>query len=102
MTDTTRISADHPALPGHFPGRPIVPGAVLLQCVIEAAARAAPGRPVGGVKRVKFLAMLAPEQAFTIAFDAPGASGLRFRVLFADSADGATIADGNLMFRPGD
>jgi 3-hydroxymyristoyl/3-hydroxydecanoyl-(acyl carrier protein) dehydratase len=98
MTDTLRISASHPALPGHFPGRPIVPGAVLLQCVIEAAAEANPGRAIGGVRRIKFLSMLSPEQAFSIEFDAPGASGVRFRVQSA----GAAVADGQLMFRSGD
>src|SRR4030095_8551398 len=36
---TVRIPATHPALPGHFPGRPIVPGVVLLQCVLDEAER---------------------------------------------------------------
>jgi 3-hydroxyacyl-[acyl-carrier-protein] dehydratase len=27
---TLRIAADHPAYPGHFPGMPLLPGAVLL------------------------------------------------------------------------
>jgi 3-hydroxymyristoyl/3-hydroxydecanoyl-(acyl carrier protein) dehydratase len=95
MTEAVRISASHPALPGHFPGRPIVPGAVLLQCVIEAAAQANPGRAVAGVRRIKFLSMLSPEQPFSIEFEQPGASGVRFRVQSA----GAVIADGQLMFR---
>jgi 3-hydroxyacyl-[acyl-carrier-protein] dehydratase len=64
---TCRIPADHPSLPGHFPGRPIVPGVVLLDEVV-AAISAWQGRPfVPAVfPAVKFLAPLAPEQSFTI------------------------------------
>ncbi|MGC1457290.1 MAG: hypothetical protein WA825_03320 [Steroidobacteraceae bacterium] len=31
------IGADHPALPGHFPGTPVVPGVLLLSQVLDAA-----------------------------------------------------------------
>ena len=30
------IDADHPSLPGHFPGRPLVPGVVVLEQVLRA------------------------------------------------------------------
>ena len=35
-----RIAADHPCLPGHFPGQPVVPGVVVLDRVL------APGWPL--------------------------------------------------------
>jgi 3-hydroxyacyl-[acyl-carrier-protein] dehydratase len=31
------IGAEHPALPGHFPGTPVVPGVLLLDQVLNAA-----------------------------------------------------------------
>jgi 3-hydroxymyristoyl/3-hydroxydecanoyl-(acyl carrier protein) dehydratase len=42
MTDTPlqfEIPADHPSLPGHFPGRPVVPGVVVLDRVFAAIER---------------------------------------------------------------
>jgi 3-hydroxyacyl-[acyl-carrier-protein] dehydratase len=31
------IAADHPALTGHFPGNPIVPGSIILERVLTAS-----------------------------------------------------------------
>ena len=53
------IATDHPCLPGHFPGRPLVPGVVLLDRVL-AAIEAAHG-PTGPLRlpQVKFLRRMA-------------------------------------------
>ena len=60
---TVRIPADHPALPGHFPGRPIVPGVVLLQCVLDEAERwLGKELSVRTLPQAKFSAPLLPEQ----------------------------------------
>lgn len=56
------IPADHPSLAGHFPGRPIVPGVVVLDRVL--AAIEAQHGPLGPLKmpQVKFVQPLLPEQ----------------------------------------
>jgi 3-hydroxymyristoyl/3-hydroxydecanoyl-(acyl carrier protein) dehydratase len=56
------IGPDHPALPGHFPGHPVVPGVVLLDRVLDAIETA--HGPLGALRlpQVKFLRPLLPGQ----------------------------------------
>jgi 3-hydroxyacyl-[acyl-carrier-protein] dehydratase len=91
------VAADHPALPGHFPGRPIVPGVVILDHVL-AAIESAHG-PLGALRlpQVKFMQPLLPGQAASIAVHAveqadAGAPRWRFRV---ESA-GVLLASGEV------
>ena len=61
------IRANHPSLPGHFPDAPLVPGVVILDEVIAALAEWRENSQLSGIRMVKFLAPLHPEQAFTIS-----------------------------------
>ena len=86
------IAADHPSLPGHFPGRPLVPGVLLLDRVLDAidAAQAELGlAPPGGPLRwpqVKFLQPLLPGETARIQLQRSDADvpRWRFRVLRGD------------------
>jgi 3-hydroxymyristoyl/3-hydroxydecanoyl-(acyl carrier protein) dehydratase len=62
------IRADHPSLPGHFPGTPVVPGVVILDEILAALLEWRQGFHLTGVRTVKFLVPLKPEQPFTIYF----------------------------------
>ena len=64
------IPANHPSLPGHFPGAPIVPGVVILDEVGAAVAEWRDGAQLTTINVVKFLAPLAPDQPFTIRLSA--------------------------------
>jgi 3-hydroxyacyl-[acyl-carrier-protein] dehydratase len=77
---TVCIPATHPSLPGHFPGRPIVPGVVLLQCVLDEAERWL-GRALSirELPQVKFSAPLLPEQSAELELRLTG-NELRFNV----------------------
>jgi len=93
------IDAGHPCLPGHFPGRPLVPGVVILDRVV-AAVEATHG-PLGAVRlpQVKFVQPLLPGESATIALDDAGRDGAprwRFRVTRADVliASGELVGDG--------
>ena len=84
------IDGDHPAIAGHFPDHPVVPGVLILDRVIRQAEAA--GYAVSGLGSVKFLAPLLPAVEVAITFDAPLRGSLRFRV-----SDGDTrFAEGTL------
>jgi 3-hydroxymyristoyl/3-hydroxydecanoyl-(acyl carrier protein) dehydratase len=87
-TTTLSIPAAHPALPGHFPGNPVVPGVVLLDRVAAALEDAGQG----GLRRIATVKFLAPLRADCEV-------GLRLqvddrRVRFAMDSEGRTILRG--------
>jgi acyl-coenzyme A synthetase/AMP-(fatty) acid ligase len=93
-----RVSAGHPCLPGHFPGRPIVPGVLILDHVM-AHLREHTGRDVNGVTRVKFTSPLQPEEAARVRFQRrEGSMSFRVNALRGDAQQ--LIAEGTLVLGP--
>jgi 3-hydroxyacyl-[acyl-carrier-protein] dehydratase len=68
------IDAAHPALPGHFPGDPLVPGVVLLEQV-ALAVRTWRGQRLARVLEAKFMAPLLPTQAAVLRLTEAAPSG---------------------------
>ena len=97
VAGTFRIPASHPSLPGHFPGRPVVPGVVLLDEVSAVLAALHPGRWVTGWPRVKFTHPVRPDQDVTV-HAGPGDSG---KVVFLCRVDGRDVLGGTVLLGPG-
>jgi 3-hydroxymyristoyl/3-hydroxydecanoyl-(acyl carrier protein) dehydratase len=102
------VANDHPALAGHFPGNPVVPGVVLLS-LAEAAARELVGASVrlARLPVVKFMRPLLPDVPIDIAVEATEVDplGVKFTISFAQhpkdqhSSDRDRIAaTGSLQF----
>jgi 3-hydroxymyristoyl/3-hydroxydecanoyl-(acyl carrier protein) dehydratase len=92
--ESLRIGADHPALPGHFPGLPVVPGVVLLDCVAGALQRWR-GQRIGGLPQVKFLRPLLPDETAELVLSDDGKS-IRFSIALGS----ALIASGSIEAAP--
>jgi 3-hydroxyacyl-[acyl-carrier-protein] dehydratase len=71
------VDPDHPALPGHFPGNPIVPGVMILDRVLAPVYRDYPDHAIELVQ-VKFSSPLMSGEICRIAFASDRSGGLRF------------------------
>jgi acyl-coenzyme A synthetase/AMP-(fatty) acid ligase len=89
------IAADHPAFAGHFPGRPVLPGVVLLSLVMQAVqARPALRAQLGAmpcIEQVKFLQPVGPGTRLRVVLREEG-RGVGFEVQRGDT----TVARGQL------
>jgi 3-hydroxyacyl-[acyl-carrier-protein] dehydratase len=97
-TASIRIAKDHPALAGHFPGAPVVPGVLVLERLLEAAERQL-GRAlhIAALAHVKFPSPLMPEQEAHASFAVEGD-----RLDFEIEHDGRLIARGAFLLSDGE
>jgi 3-hydroxyacyl-[acyl-carrier-protein] dehydratase len=92
-----RFAASHPALPGHFPGHPVVPGVLLLDALLAALPAHVGGTVrVTGFPVVKFLAPLLPERDFEVALAVKRPGQASFELLAGDEK----IASGTVAYEP--
>ena len=85
---------DHPALAGHFPGNPIIPGVMLLEEILEHFQRQHPDASTNGFSSVKFLRPLKPEHTTYVEFKVINDNKVKF--ICADSSD--IFAQGEIKF----
>lgn len=90
------IDSDHPAYAGHFPGRPILPGVLLLAEAL-AAVESQSGRPVQewSIASAKFVRTVAPGAPLTLVHESVGPDRVQFEIRSGD----ALVASGTLSAR---
>ena len=87
------VPPDHPALAGHFPGRPIVPGVVLIDRAIVFAERLLDCADVcWEIANAKFLSPVGPGETLAFRFEVAGGGAISFSV----RAGARAVASGSL------
>jgi len=92
-TEKFHIAISHRALPGHFPGNPVVPGVILLDRVV-ATVECVWGKRIAGLPQVKFLRPLLPDQEVELVIADDG--NIHFSIVLG----AMTIATGDIELVP--
>lgn len=87
------IAMDHPAIAGHFPGNPLVPGVLILDEVVQAAEQWRGRLRLKSVVSVKFTSALKPGNVFSINLHDEDHSHIAFECWH----DGTRLASGRLL-----
>ncbi|MBB3226373.1 3-hydroxymyristoyl/3-hydroxydecanoyl-(acyl carrier protein) dehydratase [Luteibacter sp. Sphag1AF] len=91
ITRGIHFPADHPSFRGHFPGRPIVAGVLLMEQVATAL-REWRGLRLKAIVDAKFVAPLLPGQDATLTLTEIAEHRMRFTIVHA----GTTLARGTV------
>jgi len=57
-----KLNANHEVYQGHFPEKPVAPGAALTQMVLDEVAEKTNGRHITELRQIKFLSVIDPTQ----------------------------------------
>ncbi len=89
------IPRDHPSSIGHFPGNPIIPGAMLLSEVIGAwEGLHGASLQSSAIKMAKFLSPTRPGDCVSIRFERAGVDSVKFNCVVNDT----TVLSGSLTY----
>lgn len=89
------IAVDHPAYVGHFPGRPILPGVVLLDGALRALVVQHGCEIAGGqIKSAKFLSPVLPGEPLALHYTPSSTGNFHFEIRSHDRS----VASGTFSF----
>ena len=91
------VPAAHPAMPGHFPGQPIVPGVLLIDHVLAEMLRLE-GLVLIRLKHVKFSSVLLPDERAHVVCDVDGEQAT-FLVSSTQQCTNKIFASGKMLMR---
>lgn len=78
------VPADHPVFAGHFPGRPIVPGVLLLDWLLARIVAAQGSAPAPwAIANAKFLSPVGPGETLSFAWQARPSGAIEFTIASA-------------------
>jgi 3-hydroxymyristoyl/3-hydroxydecanoyl-(acyl carrier protein) dehydratase len=92
--ESLEFASDHPVFAGHFPGRPIVPGVLLLDAAQQAVEKTT-GLVLSGIAAAKFISPSLPGETLTLEYRIDG-SAVRFEI----RCDVRKIANGRFLVTP--
>ena len=92
---TIFFESDHPAFIGHFPGRPIVPGVMLLDHA-QHAIESQIGQALAGLPAAKFLSPAIPGNVLELEYEV-AESVVRFAIRCGERR----ISNGRFLIAPG-
>ncbi len=89
------VPATHPALPGHFPGNPTIPGVILLEKIFALL-----DLKVHAISSVKFLSVVRPDEPVQLFSSALGDGQIRFTLHhLSEPMKGTVILRGHVRSR---
>lgn len=78
------VDSMHPSIPGHFPGNPVVPGAVIIENVIQAFSKLHGAQQVMSLSTVKFMKPVLINQKIVVHFQNASTSVVSFKCTYGD------------------
>jgi 3-hydroxyacyl-[acyl-carrier-protein] dehydratase len=106
LTTHVCIAAEHPSLAGHFPGKPIVPGVVLLDMICAAiknalnnmSADVSADLHLSALPSVKFQQPVLPEQILVVQVEFLQPDQHTVRARFSGTCEQVPILEGSMTF----